>query len=101
MIATLVLIALLAPVSSDCACLCIDGAARTVCKNLGDAQAKPNLCTANGTLRRSCPLPAEEFTPERFTAPGEGATDCREARVWQPSSGRYDRVVKVCEATAL
>jgi hypothetical protein len=99
MFSAIVLTALLAQASTGCACLCIDGAARTVCNDLPDAQAKPTLCMSGG-VRRSCPLPAGEFTPERFTAPSPGATDCREARIWDPDSGRYDRLVRVCETTS-
>lgn len=96
MLAVFVL-SLLSLASSDCACLCIDGAARTVCRNLAEAQANPNLCLAAG-IRDSCPLPAGEFTPERFTSPSPGAEDCREARVWDPKTGDYNHVARVCDA---
>jgi len=85
-----------APASANCSCQCIDGVARTVCSRVDEAQANPNACGtgARKTVCAAAPAPAE--TPQRYTPPAGGA-DCRGRRLWDPRSGSYSVIAKVCD----
>ena len=88
---------LAAPVASaTCICRCVEGVARTVCTTLDEAAANPQLC-APSEWRGDCPAAPAGFEPQRFAPPEPGATDCREARLWDPETGAYSTTTKVCD----
>ena len=86
-------------VSADCSCQCVEGAARTVCSSLEDAQKNPNRCGV-GDARVNCPLPPAPAEAPIQYAPPAGASACRDARLWDPRSTAYTVHAKLCEATA-
>jgi len=83
----------------DCGCLCVDGAATTVCQSVAEAQRQPNLCPP----QLSCPaVPAggsgsgDDEHPIYYDAPSEDAHNCRDVRIWDESVAAYTGV-KVCD----
>ncbi len=100
MLAVSVLLLLVqAPVSAraQCACLCVDGALKTVCGDPQDARDHPGLCGAAGA-RQACPAPPEaSAAPERYAAPVDGVANCRDARIYDASSAGYVNA-RVCDA---
>lgn len=95
--ALLLMVWLLAPgaVRAECACLCLDGTYQTVCSTLEEVRAAQSDCQA--LAGQGCPIPAEAPAGRRYQAPQEGADNCRDATIYDPSEDRH-RTVKVCDA---
>lgn len=85
--------------SADCACQCVEGAARTVCSSLEEARKNPNRCGV-GPTQVNCPLPPPPTEAPIQYAPPDGASACRSARLWDPHSTAYSVHAKLCESTA-
>ena len=95
-LALLVAVPWAAPVRADCACLCVDGAIKTVCADAGAARDHPTLCAAEAG--RVCPaVPETTAPPKRYAAPVDGVAHCRDALVYDTSTGGYV-TEKVCDA---
>ena len=85
-----------APASANCSCQCIEGVARTLCTRLEEAQAKPSECGVGRQKIVCAAAPASAETPQRYPPPAGGA-DCRGQRLWDPRSGSYSVIAKVCD----
>lgn len=84
-----------APASANCSCQCIEGTPRTLCTRVDEAQANPSACGA-GAQEIVCPsAPASAETLQHYTPP-IGAADCLGQRLWDPRSGSYSVIAKVC-----
>jgi|GEM_PF-3402360 len=85
-----------APASANCSCQCIEGVARTLCTRVDEAQAKPSECGAGVHKIVCAAAPASAETPQHYTPPAGGA-DCRGQRLWDPRTGSYSAIAKVCD----
>ncbi|MEZ5558412.1 MAG: hypothetical protein R3E86_07720 [Pseudomonadales bacterium] len=79
--------------AAECSCFCVDGSPHTLCSTLQEAQDQPHLCT---DLAMNCPLDRGTAAESSYEAPADGATNCRDARVWDVGAGEYT-TVKVCD----
>lgn len=79
---------------ADCACFCVDGAPKTLCTAVSEAQAEPNECPALSP--NSCPADPDNVSGAVHDAPEEGATNCRDVRVWDAAKNRFSNV-KACD----
>ncbi len=80
-------------VDIDCECFCVDGQETTLCRGLERATQEINLC--QGHL--ACLMPNDGvFAPEFYDAPGEGAINCRSARVWRRDFDAH-RIMRICD----
>lgn len=88
----------------QCGCMCVEGAHRTLCTSVLEAQAEPDACGLQ--LSRSLcpvdvPVDAEGATPlTRYPPPVENAVNCREVRIWDDAQNGYTSV-KVCDVDSL
>jgi len=80
--------------AADCACFCVNGELRTMCTTVEEAQNDPVLCPVYAAA--SCPLESVSTSGEAYEAPVDGATNCRDVRVWDSVSGAYIDV-KACD----
>ena len=92
----LLLLSVAPPTFGRCSCLCVDGAPRTLCTDILEAQLHPSLC--GPAARNACPPLAADQVGERasYDSPFVEGVGCREVRVWNPSSGGYT-AVRVCD----
>ena len=79
---------------ADCACLCVDGSPKTLCTTVSEAQAEPNECPA--LAPNTCPADLENVSGGVHEAPEEGATNCRDVRIWDTANDRFSNV-KACD----
>lgn len=70
-----------------CDCFCVEGRWQTLCTGVEDAADRPNLCLDRAA--GSCPAPTGDFEPATYTAPIDGAENCRDVRIWDPRAGEY------------
>jgi hypothetical protein len=82
--------------AASCTCQCVEGAARTVCTSIEEAQANPSRCDEAGRTIACTAPPTATDAPQRYAAPS-GASDCRERRLWDPKTNTYDVIAKVCD----
>jgi len=75
-----------------CACFCVEGSLKTLCTDVGHAQDDPNECYVSEVT--ICPNPTGEASSWSYDAPEEGATNCRDARVWE---NHAFAIIKVCD----
>ena len=80
---------------AQCDCYCVDGALRTLCTGLEEAQAGDNLCA--GRDLGTCPASLDPLAPQSYAAPADGAENCRDARVWNVEASSYV-TLKICDA---
>lgn len=80
--------------AAECACFCADGELKTMCTTVAEAQANPAVCPVYAAS--SCPLSSAAAGSNRYDAPAEGATNCRDVQVWDSVRGRYVDV-KACD----
>lgn len=78
-----------------CDCFCVDGAPRTLCTSVADAAAGIDRCA--GRAPGSCPVSLELGERQQYAAPVEGAANCRDVSVFDPSAGEQ-RSIRVCDA---
>ncbi len=78
----------------DCACLCMDGQATTLCRSVEQAQLGAKLCS----LAQHCPQegPVSDADAEPLTPPSAHALNCRAVRIWNPQHENF-RTVNVCD----
>ena len=81
-------------VSADCACFCMNGELQTMCTSVEEAQADPALCPAYAAA--SCPIESATASSVSYDAPEDGASNCRDVRVWNSIQGAYVSV-KACD----
>ena len=79
--------------NANCVCMCIDGAARTVCSEIDEAQANPSACLS----AYQCPQVTDVPTGDSYVAPVEGAVHCRDAFAWNNNTKEYGTPLKVCD----
>ncbi len=79
---------------ADCACFCMDGSPKTLCTTVSEAQAEPNECPAQSP--NACPSDLQHVSGSPHDAPEEGATNCRDASVWDSANDRFLNV-KACD----
>lgn len=75
-------------VGADCACVCVNGAATTLCSTIAAAQSGPQLCRAAA----ECPQPAGGRTMALampLAAPASGAQACRTVQLWDRQLEAY------------
>ena len=72
---------------ANCACFCVDGSPKTLCATVSEAQGEPNECPALSP--NSCPSDLETISGGVHDAPEEGATNCRDVRVWDAAHDRF------------
>jgi hypothetical protein len=78
-----------------CDCFCVDGAPRTLCTSVAEAAAGVDRCA--GRAPGSCPAGVELDGRQQYAAPVEGAANCRDVGVFDPSVGSH-RPIRVCDA---
>ena len=88
-----VLLQISAAAWADCGCFCVDGALKTMCSTVEEAQGNPSLCAFYGG---SCPQEQDDSSGASYDAPAEGATDCRDRRVFDPLSRSFV-TIKACD----
>ena len=85
--------------SADCACICVEGEAKTLCDALGDAQANPSACQAD-TGNSNCPAienPGSTPVDPPEGAEGAAVQNCRSVRVWDPATRGYTSSANICD----
>jgi hypothetical protein len=83
-----------AQASAECACFCVNGDLKTMCSAVDEAQGNPALCS--DYANRACPSEPGSRESASYDAPVEGATNCRDIRVFDPSRGVFTDV-KACD----
>jgi hypothetical protein len=83
-----------ASASAECACFCVNGDLQTLCTTVDEAQDEPTLCSAYS--QKLCPSEPGESASASYNAPAEGATNCRDIRVFDALSGVF-KTVKACD----
>lgn len=79
--------------SAACECYCVDGALRTLCSGVDEAQQGVTLCTDRAASL--CPVP-DPAASQTYDPPQEDAENCRDASVWDPSTTEF-RTLKICD----
>ena len=82
-------------VSADCSCLCVDGAAKTVCTSSQEAAANTGLCQVQASTR-ACPEAPALSEPESYDPPVEGAANCRKAQIYDAATDGH-LAARVCD----
>jgi len=82
-----------ARVSAACECYCVDGALRTLCSGVDEAQQGVNLCVDRAISL--CPVP-DSAASQAYDSPDENAENCRDASAWDPSAEEF-RTLKICD----
>ncbi|MCZ6460200.1 MAG: hypothetical protein O6766_12665 [Gammaproteobacteria bacterium] len=72
----------------------MDGSPKTLCTTVSEAQGEPNDCPALSP--NSCPSDLETVSGGVHDAPEEGATNCRDVRIWDVAHDRFTNV-KACD----
>ena len=81
-------------VLADCACFCVDGAAKTLCTAVEEAQASADACGARAS--QVCPVNLDPLEPQAYPAPADGAVNCRDVQVFDGAAGQHTSL-KVCD----
>lgn len=79
---------------AECACLCVDGTAQTVCSSPAEMRAAGNRCRDRAPPE--CPATPESDGGRFYQPPVEGVGRCRDAQVYDPREGRYV-TARVCD----
>ena len=82
------------PASAECACFCVDGELKTMCTSVGEAQENPAMCGVYSHM--ACPEEPGDSASASYDAPEEGATNCRDLRVYDALRGVFTSV-KACD----
>ena len=82
------------PAAAECACFCVDGDLQTMCTTVEEAQAEPALCSAYS--QNQCPSAPGGGASATYDAPENGATNCRDIRVYDALRGVFN-TVKACD----
>jgi|GEM_PF-4129080 len=80
--------------SAECACFCVNGELQTMCSTVEEAQGNPTLC--GNYPRESCPTETSSPDSASYDEPAEGATNCRDIRVFDSLHGGFTSV-KACD----
>lgn len=80
--------------SAECACFCVNGNLKTMCTTIDEAQQEPTLCGVFDY--EACPSESGERPSASYDAPEEGATNCRDIRVYDALRGVFQDV-KACD----
>ena len=83
-----------ASASAECACFCVNGDLQTLCTEVGEAQDEPALCSAYS--QNQCPSEPGDRASVSYDAPEDGATNCRDLRVFDALRGVF-KSVKACD----
>ena len=83
-----------APASAECACFCVNGDLQTMCTTVDEAQDEPAMCSAYS--QQQCPSESGDRAGANYDAPEEGATNCRDIRVFDAPRGIFN-TVKACD----
>ena len=78
----------------NCACFCVEGKLATMCTEVDEAQAQPNLCPASSSA--SCPQNFSTEAKGSYDAPNESAQNCRDVMVYDAIEGEYVNA-KACD----
>ena len=83
-----------APAAAECACFCVGGDLQTVCTTVEEAQDAPAMCGA--VAASQCPSEVNAPASTSYDAPEEGATNCRDIRIFDARRGVF-KTVKACD----
>lgn len=82
------------PAAAECACFCVNGDLQTMCTTVEEAQADPAMCSAYS--HKQCPSEPGDRAGNNYEAPADGATNCRDIRVFDALRGVFN-TVKACD----